>query len=106
MARSDDGQLLKPQFAARQSGAAARDLIEALAGPLDVSGWGWGERSRTWTAVTASLVLAAVTGVCAHVWFAGGAALWLGIAAVVLAGAGRRPARSPDGAAGPSPRPP
>ncbi|MFH9244665.1 secretion protein snm4 [Streptomyces lydicus] len=88
MARSDDGQLLKPQFAARQSGAAARDLIEALAGPLDVSGWGWGERSRTWTAVTASLVLAAVTGVCAHVWFAGGAALWLGIAAVVLAGAG------------------
>ncbi|UKY51007.1 secretion protein snm4 [Streptomyces inhibens] len=89
MARGYDGQLLKPDFAARQPDSAARDLIDALAGPLDVRGWGWGERSRTWTAVTASVLLAAVAGFCAHNWYAGeAAALWLGIVAVVLTGAG------------------
>lgn len=89
MAGSDDGQLLKPGFAAREPDSAARDLIDALADPLDVRGWAWGERSRTWTAVTASVLLAAVAGVCADSWYAGGdAALWLGIAAVAITGAG------------------
>ncbi|MEU9119683.1 secretion protein snm4 [Streptomyces sp. NPDC048506] len=89
MARSDDSQVLKPGFAGPQSAAAARDLADALAAPLDIRGWAWGERSRTWTAVASSLLLAALTGVCAHAWYDGGeAAPWLATAAVVLSGAG------------------
>ncbi len=88
MARSDDGRLLKPDFAARQPGSAARDLTDAVAGPLDVRGWGWGERSRAWTATAASVLLGAVAGICAHGWYGnGGAAVGLGIAAVVITGA-------------------
>ncbi|MGW1376540.1 secretion protein snm4 [Streptomyces sp. NPDC002446] len=89
MACSDDGRLLKPDFAAPQPGSAARDLADASADPLDVRGWGWGERSATWTSVAASVLLGALAGICAHNWYAGeGAALGLGIAAVVVTGAG------------------
>ncbi|MEV0368591.1 EsaB/YukD family protein [Streptomyces sp. NPDC050636] len=66
-----------------------RDLTDEAADPLDVRGWGWGERSRAWTAVTASVLLAAVAGVCAAVWYADGSTtLWLGIAAALAAAAG------------------
>ncbi|UQA94657.1 EsaB/YukD family protein [Streptomyces halobius] len=66
-----------------------RDLTDEAAAPLDVRGWGWGERSRAWTAVTASVLLAAVAGVCAAVWYAdGGTALWLGVVAVAVTVAG------------------
>lgn len=96
MARGYNGQLLKPDDAAgRPDDAAARpdsatrDLTDAMAAPLDVRGWSWGERSRVWTAVTASVLLAAVTGVCAGSWYAnGGIALWLGVAAVLATAAG------------------
>lgn len=89
MARSDDGQLLKPDFAARQPDSTARDLADAVADPLDVRGWGWGERSRTWTSVATSVLLGTVAGLCAHNWYGGGdAALGLGIAAVAIAGGG------------------
>ncbi|MGD3111441.1 secretion protein snm4 [Streptomyces sp. YGL11-2] len=67
---------------------AGRDLTGDAADPLDVHGWGWGEPSRTWTAVTASALLAAVAGVCAGAWYGDGAARWLGGVAVVAAGAG------------------
>ncbi|QHC20405.1 secretion protein snm4 [Streptomyces sp. GS7] len=68
---------------------AGRDLTGDAADPLDVHGWGWGEPSRTWTAVTASVLLAAVAGVCAGAWYGDGAAArWLGGVAVVAAGAG------------------
>ncbi|MFE6738850.1 ubiquitin family protein [Streptomyces tubercidicus] len=96
MARGYNGQLLKPDDAAgRPDDAAARpdsatrDLTDAVAAPLDVRGWGWGERSQVWTAVTASVLLAAITGVCAGSWYAnGGIALWLGVAAVLATAAG------------------
>ncbi|TJZ51943.1 secretion protein snm4 [Streptomyces piniterrae] len=64
-------------------------LADEAADPLDVRGWGWGERTSVWTAVTASVLLAAVAGVCAAVWYGdGGTALWLGIAAVFVVAAG------------------
>ncbi|MFG2097693.1 secretion protein snm4 [Streptomyces sp. NPDC048612] len=89
MARGNDGQLLKPEGAADRPDSAAGDLTDAVAAPLDVRGWGWGEHSRVWTAVTASVLLAAVTGVCAGRWYAhGGSAPWLGLAAVLVTAAG------------------
>ncbi|WP_241777730.1 secretion protein snm4 [Streptomyces sp. CT34] len=86
---------------------AGRDLTGDAADPLDVHGWGWGEPGRTWTAVAASVLLAAVAGVCAGSWYGnGGAARWLGGVAVVAAGAGaalaasaRRTGRSAPGTA-------
>lgn len=89
MARGYDGQLLKPDDVAGRPEPATRDLADAVATPLDVRGWGWGERSRAWTAVTASVLLAAVTGACAGSWYANGdATLWLGVAAVLVTAAG------------------
>ncbi|MFD8546390.1 secretion protein snm4 [Streptomyces sp. NPDC059649] len=88
MARGDDGLVVTPESAVRQPGDAASHTTGTVAAPLDVRGWGWGDRSRTWTAATASVLLAAVAGVCAHSWFGDGAALAAGIAAVVVAGAG------------------
>ncbi|WP_189300312.1 secretion protein snm4 [Streptomyces albospinus] len=73
----------------RATPPAGTDLTGDAADPLDVHGWGWGEPSRTWTAMTASVLLAAVAGVCAGAWYGDrGTALWLGGVAVVAEGAG------------------
>lgn len=88
MARGDDGLVVTPESAVRQPVDAAPHATGTVAASLDVRGWGWGDRSRTWTAATASVLLAAVAGVCAHSWFGDGAASAAGIAAVVVAGAG------------------
>ncbi|MEE4423787.1 secretion protein snm4 [Streptomyces bugieae] len=88
MARGDDGLVVTPESAVRQPADPAPHATGTVAASLDVRGWGWGDRSRTWTAATASVLLAAVAGVCAHSWFGDGAALATGIAAVVVAGAG------------------
>ncbi|MFE1172090.1 secretion protein snm4 [Streptomyces sp. NPDC058773] len=113
MARGYDGRLLKPDDAAGRPDSATRDvtatpdrdgvrdltatpdrtgtrdLPDAVAAPLDIRGWGWGERTRGWAAVTASVLLAAITGVCAASWYPdGGVALWLGAAAVLVTAAG------------------
>ncbi|WP_310726017.1 secretion protein snm4 [Streptomyces sp. N2A] len=88
MARGDDGLVVTPESAVRQPADAAPHTTGTVAASLDVRGWGWGDRSRTWTAATASVLLAAVAGVCAHSWFGDGAASAAGIAAVVVAGAG------------------
>ncbi|WP_030803038.1 hypothetical protein [Streptomyces sp. NRRL S-337] len=88
MARGDDGLVVTPGSAVRQPADAAPHATGTVAASLDVRGWGWGDRSRTWTAATASVLLAAVAGVCAHSWFGDGAASVTGIAAVVIAGAG------------------
>ncbi|MFG3117033.1 secretion protein snm4 [Streptomyces sp. NPDC048197] len=88
MARGDDGLVVTPESAVRQPADAAPHATGTVAASLDVRGWGWGDRSRTWTAATASVLLAAVAGVCAHSWFGDGAASAAGIAAVVtVAGA-------------------
>ncbi|MFH8403265.1 EsaB/YukD family protein [Streptomyces sp. NPDC018019] len=53
------------------------------------SAWRWGERSRTWTAVAAGTLSAAVAGVLAgHTYGPEQAGPWLGVAAVIAAGAG------------------
>ncbi|UZJ33978.1 secretion protein snm4 [Streptomyces endophytica] len=88
MARGDDGLVVTPESAVRQPADAAPHTTGTVAASLDVRGWGWGDRSRTWTAATSSVLLAAVAGVWAHSWFGDGAALVAGIAAVVAAGAG------------------
>ncbi|MGW2404298.1 secretion protein snm4 [Streptomyces sp. NPDC001739] len=107
MARGDDGLVVTPESAVRQPADAAPHATGTVAASLDVRGWGWGDRSRTFTAATASVLLAAVAGVCAHSWFGDGAASAAGIAAVVVAGAGaavgalaRKDARGSSGAVG------
>ncbi|MEV5594809.1 EsaB/YukD family protein [Streptomyces sp. NPDC052496] len=51
--------------------------------------WRWDERSRTWAAVVAAVLLAAVTGVLAGDRYGlDRAGLWLALAALVAAGAG------------------
>ncbi|MFF4698073.1 secretion protein snm4 [Streptomyces chattanoogensis] len=80
MARGRDSRLLEPE-------PVAAELIDETAGPLGIRGWGWGERTRAWTSVTASVLLAVVAGVCAVTWY-GGTAPWLGGAAALAAGAG------------------
>lgn len=77
------------------TGEAAGDTPGGLAVP----GRSWGERSRTWTAGAASVLLALVAGVAAASWYGPGpAAPWLGGVAVLAAaggaaagGLGRRP---------------
>ncbi|MFJ9851434.1 secretion protein snm4 [Streptomyces sp. NPDC101150] len=81
MARGRDSQVLAPD-------PVGGDLTNEAAGPLDVRGWGWGERTSTWTAVTAGALLAALAGVCAVIWYGSGATLWLAGAAVLVAAAG------------------
>ena len=74
-----------------ESSAAAvtHDAGDEVADELDVRGWRWGERSRTWTAGAGSVALALIAGTCAARWYGSGqAALWLGIAAAVLAAVG------------------
>ncbi|MBL1090067.1 MULTISPECIES: secretion protein snm4 [Streptomyces] len=107
MARGDDGLVVTPESAVRQPADAAPHATGTVAASLDVRGWGWGDRSRTFTAATASVLLAAVAGVCAHSWFGDGAASAAGIAAVVVAGAGaavgalaRKDAQGSSGAVG------
>ncbi|WP_039641380.1 hypothetical protein [Streptomyces sp. 769] len=56
------------------------------AGPQDSPRWD--DRCRTRTAVTASVLLAAVAGIAAGTWYGAGAALWLGGTAVLAAGGG------------------
>ncbi|MCZ0994721.1 hypothetical protein O1L44_18540 [Streptomyces noursei] len=48
----------------------------------------WDDRCRTRTALTASVLLAAVAGIAAGTWYGAGAALWLGGTAVLAAGGG------------------
>ncbi|MFJ9617180.1 secretion protein snm4 [Streptomyces noursei] len=56
------------------------------AGPQDSPRWD--DRCRTRTALTASVLLAAVAGIAAGTWYGAGAALWLGGTAVLAAGGG------------------
>ncbi|MDK1472961.1 type VII secretion integral membrane protein EccD [Streptomyces sp. 549] len=49
------------------------DVTDEVAEDLDVRGWRWGERTRVWTAGTASVLLALVTAVCARLWLDAGA---------------------------------
>ncbi|MEU9111994.1 secretion protein snm4 [Streptomyces sp. NPDC048483] len=95
MARDRDSQVLEPE-------PIGHGLANGAAGPLDIRGWGWGERTRAWTAVTGSVLLAAVAGIFAVTWY-GGSAPWLGGAAVLVAGVGaatgkvaNKVARRPD----------
>ncbi|MEU2788287.1 EsaB/YukD family protein [Streptomyces sp. NPDC007100] len=65
------------------------DVTDEVADDLDVRAWRWGERSRSWSAVGASVLLAAVAGGCATAWFgAERVGPWLWLASVVAAGAG------------------
>ncbi|MFG2890038.1 EsaB/YukD family protein [Streptomyces sp. NPDC048248] len=90
-ARVADGAVLR--LVREQDGVLAPaghdDHAEDAADPLDIRGWGWGARSRAWTVVTAGVLLAAAAGIGAAAWYPDrAAALWLGVAAVLLAGAG------------------
>ncbi|SEE84112.1 hypothetical protein SAMN05428954_4110 [Streptomyces sp. 2112.3] len=68
--------------------AADGAVDEAASGPA-VRGRCWDERSRTWTAGAASVLLALVAGVAAASWYGPGpAALWTGVVAVLAAGGG------------------
>ncbi|MFI0261338.1 secretion protein snm4 [Streptomyces sp. NPDC017056] len=66
-------------------------MVSAEAGrrALDARAWPWDERSRVWSAVGASVLLAVVAGVFAGDRYGTGqAGLWSGAAAVVAAAAG------------------
>ncbi|MFF8789933.1 secretion protein snm4 [Streptomyces sp. NPDC015125] len=68
------------------SDEAADEATGEATDGLAVSGRGWDERSRTWTAGAASVLLALVAGVAAASWYGPGpAARWLGVAAVLAA---------------------
>ncbi|WP_431781548.1 EsaB/YukD family protein [Streptomyces chumphonensis] len=44
------------------------DVTDEAADDLDVRGWRWGDRTRTWTAGTAHVLLGLVAAVCARLW--------------------------------------
>ncbi|MFI7100038.1 secretion protein snm4 [Streptomyces sp. NPDC050161] len=68
---------------------AADDAVGEVPDEPDVRAWRWGDRSRTWTAGAASVLLALTAGVCAADWYGPArAALWLGVAGVLAAAAG------------------
>ncbi|MCB5907925.1 type VII secretion integral membrane protein EccD [Streptomyces pinistramenti] len=65
------------------------DATDDVAEDLDIRAWRWGDRSRTWTAGTASVLLALTAGVCAAGWYGPArAALWLGVIGGLAAAAG------------------
>ncbi|MFB6437571.1 secretion protein snm4 [Streptomyces sp. NPDC056411] len=65
------------------------DGTDGSADALDARGWHWDERSRTWTAGAASVLLALVAGVTAARWYGpGSAAVWLGAVGALVAAAG------------------
>ncbi|MET9293792.1 type VII secretion integral membrane protein EccD [Streptomyces sp. NPDC003077] len=65
------------------------DVTDEVADDLDVRGWRWGERSRSWSAVAGGVLLAVVAGVCAGWWYGHDrAAVWCGVAALIAAAAG------------------
>ncbi|MGW5941956.1 EsaB/YukD family protein [Streptomyces celluloflavus] len=99
-----DGAVLR--LVREPGGPAAPDApgpADEAAEDFEVRGWRWGDRSRTWTAGAASVLLALIAGVSAGSWYGPDrAAGWLGAVAVCAAAAGvaagRRGRRAPGAA--------